>query len=164
MNTCPKCGRALRGARYPLQPLADLLRESVSEMTTRLHISGATLRGYQCHGIGERSADRLAARVGVPAYTVWPEMIDDVISDTGRECAAEDCTARFHGHPNQRYCSPQCRRRIQARRHRERHRDRYRARQRSWRERNAESYADYQRRYQRRWMALWRAKKKAEAA
>lgn len=74
--------------RYPLAPLLALMGEpSADKVCKSLGISGSTQKDYRTRGVTERVADRLAARLGLVAYEVWPEMLDHAIEDASKPCA-----------------------------------------------------------------------------
>lgn len=162
---CPGCGKSINDVRrYHPDPLAEATGKTLNAACVALGVSGTTQQDARCHGFTRDVADRLAVRAGYMPWEVWPEMADHDLADHQRECAADDCTETFIGHTNRRYCTPQCKRRTQARRYRERHPENYRQQMRRWKADNAEAVRDYNRRYQRRYMRQWRAKKKDEAA
>jgi hypothetical protein len=164
-TTCEACNKTIVDCRrYSLDALADFMKETVPAACRRVGISGSSENDARCHGITRRVAEKAAGLVKEHPATIWPEIVDHDIEDASRICAAEDCDQTFIGHPNKRYCSGSCKRRIQARRHRERHPEKYAARMREWKERNADEYRTYNRRYQRRYMRLRRARMKEEAA
>lgn len=115
-DTCERHGiNPNNPRRYPLQPLADhfpgLPLRAVCE---QLKVSGSTYEAYLCHGVLAKTADMLAARAGIPTYSVWPEMIDDLIAESSLTCA--ECGDRFlrpalYGRPP-KYCGAVCRRRV----------------------------------------------------
>lgn len=58
----------------------------------------------------EAEAERAAVAWGLHPFTVWPDMIDHVISDCSTSC--RHCDELFMATaPNQAYCSNECRRR-----------------------------------------------------
>lgn len=100
--------------RYPLQALADALGVPLPSLGSRLGVSGSTWQEYRDRGVSERVADRLAAQAGLPVLSVWPEMIDDAIAASSLTCP--ECETTFiPSHPNQRYCSPRCRKKVSLR-------------------------------------------------
>lgn len=98
--------------RYPIAPLVTALAIPAGASVTRaLNISGTRLATYATYGIDERAAERLAVRVGLTPYEVWPEMLDQAIADLERICASGGCGERFvqlHGGPRKRFCSRTC--------------------------------------------------------
>lgn len=81
--------------RYPLDPLFTLMGETPSQACKILGLSGSTQQEYRTRGVTEKVADRLAAKAGMLAYEVWPEMVDDIIGSSEQECARPDCGNRF---------------------------------------------------------------------
>lgn len=95
--------------RYPLEPLLDAMNGSHNQACELLGLSGSTQQDYRRRGVTERVGDRLAAKAGLLAYEVWPEMIDDAIAEVERECARHDCTTRFVPvRKRMRFCSTRC--------------------------------------------------------
>lgn len=106
--------------RYPVQALADMLDVEVGALTRILNVSGSTWKQYRDEGVSERVADRLATKVGLVTYRVWPEMVDDIIADESVECAEPTCDDTFIPRWSRHaYCSPTCRRRAAKRRERQ---------------------------------------------
>lgn len=107
--------------RYPLDPVADLFPTlSLRAICAQLKISGSTYEAYVCHGVLPRTADRIAARLAVPTYYLWPEMIDDLLAESAIECV--ECGERFlrqsHHGRTPKYCSARCRQRVSRRAYR----------------------------------------------
>lgn len=98
--------------KYPIQPLLDATGLTWVKIVRELSIGGNEYRKYRDEGVTERVADRLASRLGLSAYNVWPEMLDHSITSCERVCALDECTERFvpstHNH---RYHDPKCRQR-----------------------------------------------------
>ena len=106
---CDSCGARLGGPRYPLQPLAALFPgESVRQLCGRLKVSGSTYEAYACHGMLAKTADMVAARAGVPAYSVWPEMVDELIAMSQLQCV--ECGEGFvpRRYRTEKFCSKRC--------------------------------------------------------
>jgi hypothetical protein len=98
--------------RYPLRPLAAAAGLRLEQLPGRLNLSGSTWIEYRDRGVSERVADRLATKLELHAYMVWPEMLDDAIGDASFECAGPECVDRFvPRRSDQRYCSIRCQRR-----------------------------------------------------
>lgn len=114
----------MTATRYPAQRLADELHVSLWQMFDQVGVSGRTARQARDEGFTELQADRYAARVGLSAYSVWPELVDDLIDTESRACAADGCEERFvPGNPRRLYCSTTCRdRRAKSRWRRNRYR------------------------------------------
>jgi hypothetical protein len=113
---CSNCGKALKGGRrYPFAALGYTHNQSART----LNVSGSTWQDYMCHGIGREAAERIANKLGVHPYELWPEMIDD---DAGiRPCV--ECGSPFiPGRPHQTYCGVLCRHRSNGRRSMRRYR------------------------------------------
>lgn len=72
--------------RYPLAPLIAAMRLPFDQACMQLGLSGKTRKLYRDEGMTELVADRMAARAGLPAYDVWPDMLDRAIA----EAAAAD--------------------------------------------------------------------------
>lgn len=111
--TCRSCRNA--AVRYPLSSLAELLGITVPALLGRLKVSAPERKRYEA-GVTELVADRMAARFGLVAYEVWPEILDDAITDMERVCAAAGCTTRFVPParvPNKVFCSTACKSRSQ---------------------------------------------------
>lgn len=110
-GTCDTHGVSLHN-RYPLQALADHYPgQSIRAVCAQLKVSGSTYDAYMCHGVLAKTADMLAARAGLPAYSIWPEMIDELIAESELTC--DECGQRFlrpslHGR-TPKYCSAACR-------------------------------------------------------
>ena len=131
--------------RYPVEPLAELMRMAPGTALSRMGVSGSTAKQYRTEGVSWRVADRLAHCAGYHPAEVWPEWTDDQIEATKSECAAEDCAERFlPSNARQRFCSSRCRSRVSARR---RSRDpEVRARRAEVRRRLYEESAEYEKR------------------
>lgn len=104
--------------RYPLEPLASAMGETVAAACRLLGVSGSVQQEYRRRGVTERVADRLAVRAGLHAYEVWPEMVDHHIAACSIECADERCSELFLPvNGNQRFCSERCQKRANGRRY-----------------------------------------------
>lgn len=150
---CDRCGKKLRGG-----PRFSFATLGFSERGSRAFgVSGRTWQNYMCHGVGREQAERIAERLGVHPYELWPELID---YDAGaRPCKV--CDGLFVPvRCDQVYCGAACRKRAQNQRRQERHGDRIRELQRAWREANADSYRKHHTRY----MRVWRQRKRQDAA
>lgn len=79
--------------RYPLQPLADTLAVPVEHLARRTGVSGSTWKEYRTIGVSEKVADRLACKVGLHPYMVWPDMADDAIDDEVARSRAQRAAA-----------------------------------------------------------------------
>lgn len=124
-TSCPTCGASLRGGpRYPLTTLLDMMGyQSVNKAAEALGVSGTTYVRYSCHGVTERTADRLAVRAGFHPAEVWPELTDHQINAASRVCARPNCTTMFvPNRSDQKYCDAPCRRHMAEKRYRERKR------------------------------------------
>lgn len=177
---CERCGTRLLGVRYPLGPLTALYPgDSLNKTCERLGLSGSTLKGYMCHGVLAETADRLAARAGVPVYSVWPEMIDDAIAAVELECV--ECGTGFVRPHDKgkvpKYCGSACRVRVARRAYirRKRADAGFRAREMERKRRYNVETREYRLGWQRRYDAArreeraaylreWRRRKKEEAA
>lgn len=100
--------------RYAFSELARAMRMSEHAAAVVLGLSGSTEQDYRRRGMTERVADRLAVKVGLHPFEVWPEMVELHIAAEVRECAADGCTGTFllhtgRGGQNRRYCSDTCR-------------------------------------------------------
>lgn len=71
----------MKPVRYPIQPLFDLIGGSFDSTRRQLGISGSQANAYKQHGLIEETAERLAVRAGFHPFSVWPEMVDDVIDE-----------------------------------------------------------------------------------
>jgi lambda repressor-like predicted transcriptional regulator/DNA-directed RNA polymerase subunit RPC12/RpoP len=100
---CDRCGKTLRGGRrFPFTTLGLTHDQSAR----KLGVSGRTWQGYMCHGVGREAAERIANRLGVHPYELWPDMIDH---DAGAK-PCEECGKPFiPTRSTQRMCSPRCR-------------------------------------------------------
>lgn len=67
--------------RYPIDRLFAAMRVTPDVARSELGMSGSSYGTFVQHGMSERQADRYATRAGLNAYTVWPEMLDDVIGE-----------------------------------------------------------------------------------
>lgn len=112
--------RLARPDRTPRYALAPLMRAagvaSMAELRATFPMNGATYRRVLDEGLSEVQADRLAVRLGLLPWDVWPDWLEAAEV----ECAATDCAVRFvpaQGH--QRFCHSSCS-------SRQRRRDRYR--------------------------------------
>lgn len=95
--------------RYPIQPLLDAMRMTLSQATKSLGVSGQMTRSAKVKGLGLEAAYRWADNAGLHPYSVWPEMLDDVLDDCQRECAWKDCHEKYIPRQStQRYCSRKC--------------------------------------------------------
>lgn len=78
--TCKSCRNA--AVRYPLDALAEMVGKTVDEVMAKLKVSAPDRRRYrETGGVTERVADRFAARFGLVAYEVWPDMLDAAIAE-----------------------------------------------------------------------------------
>lgn len=71
--------------RYPIGPLFAAMRVDPDFGRRELGMSGSSYGTFVQHGLTEAQADRYATRAGLNAYSVWPEMVDDVIADVMHE-------------------------------------------------------------------------------
>lgn len=120
---CAACGVSLRGGpRYPLSTLLDMMGyDTIHRAADALGVSGTTYAQYSCHGISERTADRLAIRAGFHPAEVWPELADHQITAASRPCTRPGCTNTFvPSRRDQKYCGLACRRHVAQKRYRER--------------------------------------------
>lgn len=98
--------------RYPIEPLAELTRLSISQLCRRHGISGTTAQA----GLTADLADRVCIAHDLHPYNVWPDMADHHLADQQRTCADERCAATFTPEAaRQRYCDDRCRVRRQKR-------------------------------------------------
>lgn len=105
--TTPPGGGA--AARYPLGPLIAAMGLSFNQACEQLRLAGRTRKQYRDEGMSEIVADRMAAKAGLVAYEIWPEMLDHAIADVQRPCAR--CRSPFvpsRNDPRYRYCSEEC--------------------------------------------------------
>lgn len=79
--------------RYPLDQLFEAMGLDAPAACRRLRLSGSVMVKYRSEGVTELVADRLATRAGLATYTVWPEMLDDVIEDVALADVVERVTA-----------------------------------------------------------------------
>lgn len=150
---CPDCGKNIKaGHRYPLGPLAELLRMSVSAVAHGANVSGTTFKDARCHGMSQVVAERVAVAHGVPPYVVWPEMLDHNIEASSAECV--ECGESFvPSRKSHVYCSDKCRHRKHSR---ERMRRKYqtdpvfREERKAANRRHYRETAEYRKAYQRR--------------
>lgn len=68
--------------RYDLDALTVPHTGPTRDLRAYLGISGQQWLRYMAHGVSERSADRFAVKCGKHPFEVWPEMIDDAITET----------------------------------------------------------------------------------
>lgn len=85
--------------RYRLDLLAALCGQSVSQLLLLHGYSGTTLQQYRDLGVSERVGDRLACKVGLHPYVVWPEMLDDVARAHRSAYNARLQRHRYHSDP-----------------------------------------------------------------
>lgn len=102
MIACPNCDKNLRGGpRFSFLALGLTHNESART----LGVSGSTWQNYMCHGVNREAAERIADKLGVHPYELWPDMVDH---DAGvKPC--EECGQPFI--PNttrQRFCDRNC--------------------------------------------------------
>jgi len=75
---------------WSITPLVEALHlEPGASVAKALGISGASLQRYAEQGLDDRQADRLATRVGLHPFTVWPEMADAIVAEGDRLLAEE---------------------------------------------------------------------------
>lgn len=105
-------------ARYPLAPLLALTGWSVAgEIRDLAPCGGQEYRRRLTEGVTEAIADRLATAAHLHPFEVWPEMAEHVMAAAEVECPG--CGVRHvPTGPQQRYCSPRCRRAASMRRQR----------------------------------------------
>lgn len=101
---CERCGKTLRGGpRFPFHTL----ELSHNQSARTLGISGSTWQDYMCHGVGREAAERIADKMGVHVYGLWPELVDHDLASQHREC--EDCGQAFlPATGRQRFCTRNC--------------------------------------------------------
>jgi hypothetical protein len=63
---------------------------------------------WRSGGVSRSLADRIADRIGLHVYEIWPQMRHDDIEDLP-VCARDDCDERFVPGYGRRFCSPRCR-------------------------------------------------------
>lgn len=117
------------GPRYPYAPLEAQVAARLADasLDVRAEQAGhdndvrqAEMLGTNRHqiarwrryGVSALQADRLAQRIHLDPYQLWPEMLDAAIAEVERQCAAEACTNTFTlkaRAPHQRFCSSNCR-------------------------------------------------------
>jgi endogenous inhibitor of DNA gyrase (YacG/DUF329 family) len=74
---------------------------------------------WRSSGVSRSLADRIADRLSLHVYELWPEMRDDDIADLTRTCAADDCAETFvvlRPSAHRRFCSARCKARMEWRR------------------------------------------------
>lgn len=104
----------MKGHRYSLEPLFEVMGMTPHAACTALGLSGTTEMLYRRDGVTEKVADRLAVKAGVHPYTLWPEMAEHALVEIKKACA--ECGSLFV--PKQqrsRFCSSLCRRRVASR-------------------------------------------------
>lgn len=107
--------------RWPLHDLLVATRHTPTSFGRLYGLSGSSLRLAVDRGLSTDAAENWAARAGLPAYAVWPDMVSTTIDEMENECASTDCTTRFVPRDlksQQRYCSDRCRLREKTRRYR----------------------------------------------
>lgn len=67
--------------RYPLAPLLEAMRCTLSQASKRLGIGGPEYRRYADEGLSRETAERKALRAGLHPYEVWPDMADHDLED-----------------------------------------------------------------------------------
>jgi hypothetical protein len=101
--------------RYPLAPLLALtrspetgLRMSNGELGDLLGLSACAVQKWQTAGLTDRRADQAAVALGFDPYTVWPELMDELIASQSKPC--ENCKEPFvPTNKRQRFCTTNCR-------------------------------------------------------
>jgi hypothetical protein len=108
--------------RYSLHDLCVAAGITIGEAPRVLAFGGAEYARWRDEGMTREVAERKALKVGLPPYSVWPEMVDH---DLGLlpVCEADHCEERFvpaivSGPKRQRFCSARCRKRMRMRRYR----------------------------------------------
>lgn len=140
--------------RYPLAPLMDAARvDTMKELRAIFPMNGTEYRRVLDDGLSESQADRWSVRLGLVAWEVWPDWLDDV----SVPCGNERCDRRFvPKRRNHLYCSERCSRRVQDRRYQRRkyaadaeYRERKVERNKAYRAEVAAYRLEWQRRYYR---------------
>lgn len=145
--------------RFPLEPLAEAVGVQKPQLAKLLGVRGRTWVEYRDLGVSEFVADRMACRLGLHPFVVWPELTEAQIVDASVVCA--DCPTRFIPRDSRHvYCSKRCRLRVQQRRWRAtpKGREASRAANRRY-DHSVRAYATEQ---QRRWRAANPEKLKAQ--
>lgn len=100
--------------RYPWAPLAAASGLSEHQLAIRLAVSGSTEQQYRRDGMSELVADRMACKLDLHPFEVWPEMIEHQAADVSKAC--DHCGDGFiPDRRNARFCSTRCYRRWWAR-------------------------------------------------
>lgn len=96
--------------RYPIADLLAHMTGTPDDCRRQLRISGSAFGPMVQHGLTFEQAERYAERAGLPAYVVWPEMVDELLDRESKVCAADGCEERFVPlNPRRIYCSNTCR-------------------------------------------------------
>jgi hypothetical protein len=146
--------------RYPLEPLLKATGRTKTGLARNLGLSGGSITEASTNGLSEKLADRWAVRSGLDPYCVWPEMVDHLVAEAMRTCAADECEETFTPyHGKHIYCSRGCTRRQGARNLRASRPGSAAAKTRTWRAENLERHRAYNREYQREYMRRLRRRK-----
>jgi endogenous inhibitor of DNA gyrase (YacG/DUF329 family) len=74
---------------------------------------------WRSRGVSRDLADRIADRLELHVYEIWPQMRDHDIEDLTRTCDADDCAETFvvlRPSAHRRFCSARCKARMEWRR------------------------------------------------
>lgn len=96
--------------RYPIEALAEAMRESYSQACDRLGIGGGQRnRISAAGGFTMDQAEHYANRVGFHPWNIWPEMVDHLMEDEGAVRSCVICSTNFPPRSaNHICCSPPC--------------------------------------------------------
>lgn len=83
---------------------------SAEQIAAKLDVTRRTVvRWRGGRGVDPRQADRLAVAVGVPPYSLWPELADQAVEQVIATCAAPNCDETFVvTRKGRMYCSHAC--------------------------------------------------------
>ena len=101
--------------RYPLEPLISLTRSrdtgvrmSYVELAKLLGVSRDAVQQWSRLGIPEARVEAAAVAIGFDPYTVYPELMDELIASQSKPC--ENCKEPFvPTNKRQRFCTTNCR-------------------------------------------------------
>lgn len=81
-------------------------------LAERVGVSPRTIQRDAVRGLTLTQAERYADRLGVHPWEVWPEWVELVVAEIGKECVSSSCGQVFvPKRRSQKFCSDRCRER-----------------------------------------------------